>query len=182
MKATGIVRRIDDLGRIVIPKEIRRTLHIRETDPMEIFTDTEGQIILKKYSPIGDISTFAGKYAESLSDATGMTVCITDREQVIAASGDDKKNLMNKPVTKELNQAMEGRCTIAASHLVYCPLYFPFDPFGFYSSYSREILLLFYADYQLYWDYPRLFDDSPPDDRTFLGWIPNRDLLDLIGY
>ena len=106
MKATGIVRRIDDLGRIVIPKEIRRTLHIRETDPMEIFTDAEGQIILKKYSPIGDISTFAGKYAESLSDATGMTVCITDREQVIAASGDDKKNLMNKPVTKELNQAM----------------------------------------------------------------------------
>ena len=102
MKATGIVRRIDDLGRIVIPKEIRRTLHIRETDPMEIFTDTEGQIILKKYSPIGDISTFAGKYAESLSDATGMTVCITDREQVIAASGDDKKNLMNKPVTKEM--------------------------------------------------------------------------------
>ena len=85
MKATGIVRRIDDLGRIVIPKEIRRTLHIRETDPMEIFTDAEGQIILKKYSPIGDISTFAGKYAESLSDATGMTVCITDREQVIAA-------------------------------------------------------------------------------------------------
>ena len=67
MKATGIVRRIDDLGRIVIPKEIRRTLHIRETDPMEIFTDAEGQIILKKYSPIGDISTFAGKYAESLS-------------------------------------------------------------------------------------------------------------------
>ena len=114
MKATGIVRRIDDLGRIVIPKEIRRTLHIRETDPMEIFTDAEGQTILKKYSPIGDISTFAGKYAESLSDATGMTVCITDREQVIAASGDDKKNLMNKPVTKELNQAMEGRCTIAA--------------------------------------------------------------------
>ena len=80
MKATGIVRRIDDLGRIVIPKEIRRTLHIRETDPMEIFTDAEGQIILKKYSPIGDISTFAGKYAESLSDATGMTVCITDRQ------------------------------------------------------------------------------------------------------
>ena len=107
MKATGIVRRIDDLGRIVIPKEIRRTLHIRETDPMEIFTDAEGQIILKKYSPIGDISTFAGKYAESLSDATGMTVCITDREQVIAASGDDKKNLMNKPITKELNQARE---------------------------------------------------------------------------
>jgi AbrB family transcriptional regulator, stage V sporulation protein T len=107
MKATGIVRRIDDLGRIVIPKEIRRTLHIRETDPMEIFTDAEGQIILKKYSPIGDISTFAGKYAESLSDATGMTVCITDREQVIAASGDDKKNLLLKSDSFSVEQAAD---------------------------------------------------------------------------
>lgn len=115
MKATGIVRRIDDLGRIVIPKEIRRTLHIRETDPMEIYTDTEGQIILKKYSPIGDISGLASKYAESLSEATGMTVCITDRERVIASSGEDRKNLINKPVTKELNQAMEGRYPILAN-------------------------------------------------------------------
>lgn len=114
-KATGIVRRIDDLGRIVIPKEIRRTLHIRETDPMEIFTDTEGQIILKKYSPIGDISAFAGKYADSLAEATGMTVCITDREQVIAAAGEHKKNLMGKPVTRELNQAMENRSGVVAS-------------------------------------------------------------------
>ena len=83
MKATGIVRRIDDLGRVVVPKEIRRTLRIREGDPLEIFTDREGEIILKKYSPIGDISTFAGKYAESLSDATGMTVCITDRNRLL---------------------------------------------------------------------------------------------------
>ena len=70
MKATGIVRRIDDLGRIVIPKEIRRTLHIRESDPVEIFTDREGQVILKKYSPIGELSEFATGYAETLSKTT----------------------------------------------------------------------------------------------------------------
>ena len=71
MKATGIVRRIDDLGRIVVPKEIRRTLRIREGDPLEIFTDREGEIILKKYSPIGELSQFAGEYAESLAQTTG---------------------------------------------------------------------------------------------------------------
>ena len=114
MKATGIVRRIDDLGRIVIPKEIRRTLRFREADPVEIFTGTDGEIILKKYSPVGELGEFARQYADALAQTSGHIVCITDREQVIAASGDDKKNLMNKPVTKELNQAMEGRCTIAA--------------------------------------------------------------------
>lgn len=79
MKATGIVRRIDDLGRIVIPKEIRRTLRIRETDPMEIYTDMDGQIVLKKYSPMADVSEFAVEYAESIAQNTGMTIAITDR-------------------------------------------------------------------------------------------------------
>ncbi|MGN0317176.1 MAG: stage V sporulation protein T [Lachnospira sp.] len=115
MKATGIVRRIDDLGRIVIPKEIRRTLRIRETDPMEIFTDTEGQIILKKYSPMRELSAFAGKYADSLSDATGMTVCVTDREHIIAAAGEDKKKLINKSVTQELNDIMDERRSVVAT-------------------------------------------------------------------
>lgn len=115
MKATGIVRRIDDLGRIVIPKEIRRTLRIRETDPMEIYTDMEGQIILKKYSPMEEISSFANKYADSLADATGMTVGITDRDQVIAAAGDDRKKLMGKQVSKEFNNAMEDRRSVMAS-------------------------------------------------------------------
>ena len=73
MKATGIVRRIDDLGRVVVPKEIRRTLRIREGDPLEIFTDKEGEIILKKYSPIGELSVFAKQYAESLSQMLGMS-------------------------------------------------------------------------------------------------------------
>ena len=91
MKATGIVRRIDDLGRVVIPKEIRRTLRIREGDPLEIFTDREGEIILKKYSPIGELGAFAKEYAESLAYSTGHGVCITDRDQVIATAGGIKK-------------------------------------------------------------------------------------------
>ena len=82
MKATGIVRRIDDLGRVVIPKEIRRTLRIKEGTPLEIYTDREGEIILKKYSPIGELSTFAKEYAEVLSQTTGMVSCITDHDQV----------------------------------------------------------------------------------------------------
>ena len=81
MKATGIVRRIDDLGRVVIPKEIRKTLRIKEGTPLEIFTDREGQIILKKYSPIGELNTFAAEYAEALVQTTGLTACITDRDQ-----------------------------------------------------------------------------------------------------
>lgn len=115
MTLAGIVRRIDDLGRIVIPKEIRRTLRIRETDPMEIFTDLDGQIILKKYSPIGELSSFATQYAESMSKATGTTVCITDREQIIAASGQDKKELVGKPVTKELSRIMDARRGVVAT-------------------------------------------------------------------
>ena len=100
MKATGIVRRIDDLGRIVIPKEIRRTLRIRETDPLEIFTDKEGEIILKKYSPIGELGAFAKEYAESLAQTTGHTVCVSDRDQIIAAAGPDKKDMIKKNITK----------------------------------------------------------------------------------
>ena len=97
MKATGIVRRIDDLGRVVIPKEIRRTLRLREGTPLEIFTDREGEIILKKYSPMVELAAFAGQYAEAMSQATGLIVCITDRDQVIAVSGGARKELLQKP-------------------------------------------------------------------------------------
>ena len=86
MKATGVVRRIDDLGRVVIPKEIRKTLRIKEGDPLEIFTDKEGEVILKKYSPIGELSEFATEYAETLAKTTGHIACITDRDTVIALS------------------------------------------------------------------------------------------------
>ena len=85
MKATGIVRRIDDLGRVVIPKEIRRTLRIREGDPLEIFTASDGEVIFKKYSPMGEISEFSGQYSEVLSRTSGMGVLITDRDHVISA-------------------------------------------------------------------------------------------------
>lgn len=109
MKATGIVRRIDDLGRVVIPKEIRRTLRIREADPLEIFTDREGEIILKKYSPIGELGSFAKEYAEALASASGHSVCITDRDQVIAAAGGIRKDTIGHPVTGQLEAVMNDR-------------------------------------------------------------------------
>lgn len=109
MKATGIVRRIDDLGRVVIPKEIRRTLRIRESDPLEIFTDREGEIILKKYSPIGELGSFAKEYAEALASASGHSVCITDRDQVIAAAGGIRKETVGTPVTGQLEAVMNDR-------------------------------------------------------------------------
>lgn len=109
MKATGIVRRIDDLGRVVVPKEIRRTLRIREGDPLEIFTDREGEIILKKYSPIGELSQFAGQYAESLAQNTGWLVCITDKDHVVAAAGSGKKDFDGKPISKQLESVIAER-------------------------------------------------------------------------
>ncbi len=115
MKATGIVRRIDDLGRVVVPKEIRRTLRIREGDPLEIFTDREGEIILKKYSPVGELSAFSGDYAESLAQTSGCVVCITDKERVIAAAGAGRKNLAGKQISSQLESAIEAREEILAS-------------------------------------------------------------------
>lgn len=109
MKATGVVRRIDDLGRIVIPKEIRRTLHIKEGDPLEIFTDKEGEIILKKYSPIGELSEFAAGYAETLSKTTGHIACITDKDTVIAVSGGSKKEFLEKALSPELEKVIENK-------------------------------------------------------------------------
>ena len=100
MKATGIVRRIDDLGRVVIPKEIRRTLRLREGTPLEIFTDREGEIILKKYSPMVELTAFASQYAEAMAQSTGLMVCITDRDQVIAVAGGPKKELLQKKFRK----------------------------------------------------------------------------------
>lgn len=114
MKATGIVRRIDDLGRIVIPKEIRRTLRIRESDPLEIFTDREGEIILKKYSPIGEMTTFARQYAESLAQVSGHATLISDRDQFIAVSG-GFKSFLNKSVSKQLEEKISGREAFLAS-------------------------------------------------------------------
>jgi AbrB family transcriptional regulator (stage V sporulation protein T) len=115
MKATGIVRRIDDLGRVVVPKEIRRTLRIREGDPLEIFTDREGEIILKKYSPIGELGQFAKQYADSLTQTTGHIVVITDKDQFIAVSGPTKKDLVTKGISHELEEVINERESIVAA-------------------------------------------------------------------
>lgn len=115
MKATGIVRRIDDLGRVVIPKEIRRTLRIREGDALEIFTAADGEVIFKKYSPIGELSEFAGQYTDVLSRATGLPVIITDRDHVIAVSGMAKKDAMDKRISPALENLIENRGGYIAS-------------------------------------------------------------------
>lgn len=115
MKATGIVRRIDDLGRVVIPKEIRRTLRIREGDPLEIFVDRDGEVILKKYSPIGELGDFAKEYAESLYEGTNHITLITDRDSIIAVAGASKKEMLDKSVGSVLEGCMENRKTVSES-------------------------------------------------------------------
>lgn len=112
MKATGIVRRIDDLGRVVIPKEIRRTLRIREGDPLEIFTDKEGEVILKKYSPIGELGDFASQYAESIHKTSGHITCIADRDTIIAVSGASKKEFLEKGLSNDLERVIEEKTTL----------------------------------------------------------------------
>ena len=109
MKATGIVRRIDDLGRVVIPKEIRRTLKIREGMPMEIFTDVSGEVILKKYSPVGEMSQLAQAYAEALVSLTGMGAVVCDTEQIIAVAGPAKKDLLRKPLAPHRDELVQGK-------------------------------------------------------------------------
>lgn len=114
MRATGIVRRIDDLGRVVIPKEIRRTMRIRESDPLEIFTDKEGEIILKKYSPIGEMSSFAKQYVDSLAQVSGHGAMIADRDQFIAVSG-GYKNYLGKYISRSLEEKINNRESILAA-------------------------------------------------------------------
>lgn len=111
MKATGIVRRIDDLGRVVIPKEIRRTLRIREGDPLEIFVDRDGEVILKKYSPIGELGDFAKEYADSLYESMNHTVLISDRDSVIAVAGASKKEYLEKAIGSIVEKCLEDRKT-----------------------------------------------------------------------
>ena len=109
MKATGIVRRVDDLGRIVIPKEIRRTLKIREGDPLEIYTEKDGGVIFRKYSPMGELQDFASQICESIGDNTGYIAAVADRDGIIALSGAPKRDLMDKPNSRELDKLMESR-------------------------------------------------------------------------
>ncbi|PRR77190.1 Stage V sporulation protein T [Clostridium liquoris] len=138
MKATGIVRRIDDLGRVVIPKEIRRTLRIREGDPLEIFTDREGGVILKKYSPIGELSEFSKGYAESLQQTIGHMVLISDKDSIISISGAQKKEYLDKKISGELEKVIEDRRTVYLSEVPeFIPLY---DDEELEGKYKAEVI------------------------------------------
>ena len=117
MKATGIVRRIDDLGRVVIPKEIRRTMRIREGDPLEIYTEKDGEVIFKKYSPIGELSDFAGQICDSMSKATDGIAAICDRDSIIAVSGGSRRELMERRISPALEQLMENRRAVRSESI-----------------------------------------------------------------
>lgn len=116
MKATGIVRRIDDLGRVVIPKEIRRTMRIREGDPLEIYTDRDGEVIFKKYSPIGELSAFASQYAETLNKTCQMSVIVSDRDTIVACAGVSKKEYLDKKLSDDFEAVIDSR--VLYSHKV----------------------------------------------------------------
>lgn len=130
MKATGIVRRIDDLGRVVVPKEIRRVLRIREGDPLEIFTNNLGEVILKKYSPINDLSEFATEYAETVSKILGGTIIVSDTDQIIAASGTAKKEYNNMKVDPELDKIIQSKNQYSNDSKVVVPIVSHGDPIG----------------------------------------------------
>ncbi|SJZ74146.1 stage V sporulation protein T [Selenihalanaerobacter shriftii] len=112
MKATGIVRRIDDLGRVVIPKEIRRTMRIREGEPLEIFVDRDGEVILKKYSPIGQLGEFAQEYVDSLHEVTGYIACVLDRDVVVAVAGAPEKKFLDKPISQAAEKVLDEKDTL----------------------------------------------------------------------
>ena len=109
MKATGIVRRIDDLGRVVIPKEIRKTLRLRDGDALEIFTDINGEVIFKKYSPIGELSVFAAQYADAMNKTAGMPILISDNDRIVASSGVSKREVFEKPISAKIEELLELR-------------------------------------------------------------------------
>ncbi|MDR1131483.1 MAG: AbrB/MazE/SpoVT family DNA-binding domain-containing protein [Oscillospiraceae bacterium] len=122
MKATGIVRRIDDLGRVVIPKEIRRTLHIRDGDPLEIYTEKNGEVIFKKYSPVGELSDFAAQICEALYKTGECVSAVCDRDTVIACAGVPKKELVDKRLSGGLSEIMDSRKLYTAAGKTELPL------------------------------------------------------------
>ena len=109
MKATGIVRRVDSLGRVVIPKEIRHTLRIKEGSPLEIYTEKDGGVTFRKYSPLGDLQDFAVQICDSIRKNTGCIAAVSDRDSIIALAGGSRRELQDKPNSPELEQLMEGR-------------------------------------------------------------------------
>ena len=138
MKATGIVRRIDDLGRVVVPKEIRRVLRIREGDPLEIYTGNTGEVILKKYSPINELSQFADEYAESASRVLGATIIVSDTDQVIAACGSGKKEFMDNKVDNELDRIIQSKNRYLNDAKIVVPIISQGDPIGSITILPKE--------------------------------------------
>lgn len=138
MKATGIVRRIDDLGRVVVPKEIRRVLRIREGDPLEIYTGNAGEVILKKYSPISELGQFAGEYVETASKVLGGTVIVSDTDNVIAASGAEKKNYVHKRIDQELDDIIQSKNRYLNDSKIVVPIVSQGDPIGSITILPRE--------------------------------------------
>lgn len=138
MKATGIVRRIDDLGRVVIPKEIRRILRIREGDPLEIYTSNNGEVILKKYSPINELSHYASEYAETAANILGASVVISDTDQVIAVSGGLKKDLMDKKIDYELDKIIQSKNRFLNDKKIVVPIVSQGDPIGSITVLPKE--------------------------------------------
>ncbi len=138
MKATGIVRRIDDLGRVVVPKEIRRVLRIREGDPLEIYTNNTGEVILKKYSPINDLSDFATEYAETVSKILGGTIIVSDTDQVIAASGTGRKEFSDKRVDPELDKIIQSKNRYSNDSKIVVPIVSNGDPIGSITILAKE--------------------------------------------
>ena len=138
MKATGIVRRIDDLGRVVVPKEIRRVLRIREGDPLEIYTGGEGEVILKKYSPINELSQFADEYAETASKVLGATIIVSDTDQVISAWGTGKKDFADKKVDNELDKIIQSKNRYLSDNKIVVPIISQGDPIGSITVLSKE--------------------------------------------
>ena len=145
MRATGIVRRIDELGRVVIPKDIRRTLRIREGDPLEIYTDHDGEVVLKKYSPIGEIAAIAKDYTDSLFRSLGHICCITDRDLLVSISGTSRRDLLEKPLSREMENAMNNRMPLqlnAAANAQMIPITAEDDAAG----YTAQIIAPIIAD------------------------------------
>ena len=130
MKATGIVRRIDDLGRVVVPKEIRRVLRIREGDPLEIYTGNGGEVILKKYSPINELGQFAGEYADTASAILDSIVIVSDTDHVVAASGVKKSDYLDRKIDNELDRIIQGKTSLYENRKAVVPILVHGDAIG----------------------------------------------------
>lgn len=114
MKATGIVRRIDELGRVVIPKEIRRTQRIRQGDTLEIFTAADGEVVFKKYSPLVELGQISSIYADVLAKNMGCTVLVCDRARIVSAAGSGKNDMMGRDLSTEAEHLLAGRVPYTA--------------------------------------------------------------------